>query len=633
MKRLLFLLLAACGSAAPPAPPPPVVPEVSRSLALSADGASLWVVNAESDSISEVSVASRTLKRELLLGAARPAQDPATRRYDPALRPRSLALANGKVYVAAQSGNAVLVLDAVSGAVTKRIAVGAEPVSVVQSQDQKKVFVVNHQSATVQAVDTKSDTITATLAVGEHPWGASISADGSTLYVSHLLLHPGVTSMPVSLASQSFTALPDLPPDGTGNKLLPNGQVRGAYAVVPRPGSAELWVPHLLLATATPQPALDFDSTVFPTLSLIENGAFKKRLLFRPASALSFPGQFTDSVSGPRDVAFTPDGQLALVAMAQSEDVMVFDAQTGFETGLVRPTPGALLEGLVVDAAGTRAYVQNRATHDVTVLKLDAGHASVDGPAIDTLQTDPMPPALRHGLRLFYSANSAAFPITQDFWVACASCHLEGQSDAVTWQFKQGPRDTPSNAGGPINTGFLFRQAVRNDVLQYDETIRVEQGGSYHRTAASQLPDLQALSDFTNYAIPLPQNPHQPGAASQRGKVLFDARCASCHGGAWLTDSGQGNPNLDLAGPVLLHDVGTCVTSGPFPDKTATDVNGGARAACQFDTPTLRGIFATAPYFHDGSAETLDDVVQRLPMSSDLSAADRADLVAYLETL
>ena len=52
-------------------------------------------------------------------------------------------------------------------------------------------------------------------------------------------------------------------------------------------------------------------------------------------------------------------------------------------------------------------------------------------------------PTLRLGQHLFYSANSDEFPITQNHWVACASCHIEGRSDAVTWRFEQGPRDTP----------------------------------------------------------------------------------------------------------------------------------------------------------------------------------------------
>src|SRR5262249_45310534 len=156
-----------------------------------------------------------------------------------------------------------------------------------------------------------------------------------------------------------------------------------------------------------------------------------------------------------------------------------------------------------------------------------------------------------------------------------------------------------------------FRQAVRNDVVQYDKTIRVEQGGNFDRTVDAQKPLLAALASFVNYAIPFPQNPNLAanGAltdAQKRGQATFAASCAGCHSGASLTDSGAGNPPLDFTGPIVLHDVGTCVTSGPFLDKPAPDeVTGTMHTACDFDTPSLRGVFATAPYFHDGSAATL----------------------------
>jgi YVTN family beta-propeller protein len=569
-------------------------------------------------------------------------------RYDPAVRPRALALVDalGKVFVAGQAAGRVFVVDIASGTVTTSIAVGAEPTAVVASPDGAWVYVVNHQSATVQQIDARGGVVVATATIAEHPWGASLRADGSLLYVSHLLLSPGVTMLGTSpFAVLGFTALPKEPPAPAQNKLLPNGEVRGEYTVVPRPGTGELWVPHMLLAIDTPQPSLDFQSTVFPAISVLAPGGgwLDTRLELRPSTVLTATGAFIDVVSGPHDVAFTPDGTLALMVDAQSEDVLVFDAASRFEVSLVRPVPSAFLEGVVVSADGVHAYLSGRSTHDVTVLSIAAGAGgptvAVDGPAIECLAMDPMPPALRHGLRLFYSSNSAAFPLTQNFWVACASCHLEGGTDAVVWKFKQGPRDTPSNAGGPINTGFLFRQAVRNTVLDYDETIRVEQGGAYHRTDPNQIPDLQALADFTNYAIPFPRNPYlSPDGTltplQATGKVLFDRACgSSCHSGPFLTDSGQGNPMLDLSGSVKLHNIGTCVTSGQYQDQPSLDVEGHPRDACYFDTPTLRGIFATAPYLHDGSAATLDDVVRRLPASSGLPPADQAAIVAYLKTL
>jgi hypothetical protein len=357
-------------------------------------------------------------------------------------------------------------------------------------------------------------------------------------------------------------------------------------------------------------------------------------------------GSFSDSGSGPHAIAFTPDGTLALLALGQSEDVMVFDVATGFEIGLVQPLPSAMLEGIVVDHAGTLAYVEGRNTHDVTVLSIDETNtnvpAAVDGASIDRITTDPMPAQLRHGQRLFYTANSSAFPITQNFWVSCSSCHLEGGSDAVTWLFSQGPRDTPSNAGGPINTGFLLRQALKNSVLQYDQVIREEMGGSYDLTDPEQTPDLTALAAYVNFAIPFPQNPNLPPGgvltpSQMQGQATFQALCSSsCHAGSYLTDSGSGNATLSWSGPIVLHDVGTCVTTaapGSIADQTDTDESGATHAACQFDTPTLRGVFATPPYFHDGSAATLGDVVDRLPVSAGLSAEVKADLVAYLLTL
>jgi cytochrome c peroxidase len=393
-----------------------------------------------------------------------------------------------------------------------------------------------------------------------------------------------------------------------------------------------------------PQLALDFQSTVFPTISTLtaDGGAEGRRLLFAPLQVPGVDGAFIDVVSGPRAIAFSPDGTLALMADSGSEDVLVFDATSGNERGLVRPLPAAMLEGITVDHRGARAYVDGRNTHNVVVLDLSpadgADAVTVDGDPIERLVADPMPAPLRLGQRLFYSANSSAFPVTQNFWVSCSSCHLEGRTDAVTWLFSVGPRDTPSNAGGPINTGFLLRQALRNSVVDYDTTINVEQGGSFHRDDAMARPLLDALAGFVNFAIPYPQNPNRSTdgtltPAQQQGQAIFAARCTSCHTGPHLTDSGSGNPTLDLNGPIVLHDIDTCVKSGFVDQPAPDDVVGMMHTACDFDTPTLRGIFATPPYFHDGSAATLLDAVNRLPAAAGLAADDQAALVEYLKTL
>lgn len=650
-----LLLLGAVAAAAactelepaPRAPAPPAEHSgttVSSSIAVSSDDRTLWVVNQDADSVSVLDTRTRALVAEIPLGDHAPAVDPATQRFDPAVLPRALALVDGKkVYVAGQSAGRVYVIDAEKRAVIKSIPVPAAPSAVAAAPDGSAVYVVCNEAAQVEKIDPGTDTVVATLAVTEHPWGLTVSEDGASLFVTHLLLDPGVSVIDTKgfVLRGKVPLAEEMPGD---DKRLANGVARGLYTAVPRPGTGELWVPHLLLAVRTAQPDLDFESTVFPTVSALtaDGTAATRRLLFRPSVLPQAAGAFSDVVSGPRAAAFTPSGKLALIADAQSEDVLVFDAESGTEAGLVRPLPSALLEGIVVDHAGKHAYVDGRNTHDVTVLAIDEADpfapVVVDGPAIDRLAADPMPAEMRLGQRLFYTANSAAFPVTRNFWVACASCHIEGGSDAVTWLFGVGPRDTPSNAGGPVNTGFLLRQALLTNLDQYDLINRNEQGGSYHLDDPALKPDLEALARYVNYGIPFPQNPNlapdgkltEPQA---RGEKSFQTRCASCHSGPFYTDSGAGNPTLDLTKPILLHDVGTCVTTGPFPDQAARDLEQTLHTACDFDTPTLRGIFATPPYLHDGSAPTLRDVLDRFPFSSGLPDADKDDLVAYMLTL
>jgi cytochrome c peroxidase len=298
-------------------------------------------------------------------------------------------------------------------------------------------------------------------------------------------------------------------------------------------------------------------------------------------------------------------------------------------------------EGIVIAPDGAHAYVDERNTTDIAVLRVDrtatALRLAVDGAAIPRVGNDPMPAMLRDGQRLFYSANSDQLAITQNHWVACASCHVEARSDAVTWQFRVGPRDTPSNAGGVADTGFLLHTADRRSVLDYTRTIIEEQGGD--PTDPSVADHMNALEAFVNHGIPPVIPPRTDPVLVARGRDLFtraDVGCVSCHRGSALTDSALGNTSLDLAGSVVLHDVGTCNTSS-YPDLTHTDDEGHPREACLFDTPALRGLVDSAPYFHDGSAATLRDALEQtrghMGDITVLSAGELDALVEFLRSL
>jgi YVTN family beta-propeller protein len=661
----LVALVAGChddamrlpGDAAPP-PAAAIRGDHSSSIAVSADGATVYVVNADADSVSVIDTASRALGTEILLAAAHPAID-AAGAFTPAVMPRALALApDGKtLYVTGQRAGALFAIELATRQV-RSVAVGSEPVGVAVSADGAAVFVACSQDASVVRVDAASLAVTAHVAVPPAPWGLGWSTGDGSLVVTQFF-GAGLTAIdPATLAVRATWVVPGVP--ARGDRTLAHGEVRGIYDVVARPGGDELWTTHLLLGTDTAQPALDFQSTVFPAVSIVHAGGRYQTTLSIDADLAGVDGAFGDVVSGPHALAFTPDGAFALVVDANSEDVLAIDAGAGVEAALLRPLPGHLPEGIAISPDGTRAYIDQRNTSDVAVVRIDRGGIfdpgdpagdpagdptgappialAVDGAAIPRLAADPMPAQLRLGQHLFYSANSDEYPVTQNHWVACASCHLEGRSDAVTWRFVEGPRDTPSNAGGMLGTGFLFRTAARNQVQDYWHTINVEQGGAFDPAVHGAL--LDAIAAYVNFAIPLPVPPTTDPALVAQGRAIFeraDVGCAGCHGGPRFTDSGQGNATLMLGGTVRLHDVGTCVTGGDWPDVASQDVAGDPRTACDFDTPSLSGIAASPPYLHDGSAPSLRDVLERTRGTmgdiSSLSPADEDALVEYLRSL
>jgi len=349
-------------------------------------------------------------------------------------------------------------------------------------------------------------------------------------------------------------------------------------------------------------------------------------------------GSFADVVSGPRAIAFTSDGGLALVVDQNSQDVLAIDATHQAQVGLLRPLPGRMPDGIAIASDDATAFVLQRNTRDVAIISIQRGAAgtslAVTGTIPLSTAVDPMPADIRAGQHLFYSANSDELPITFNHWVACASCHIEGRSDGVTWKFEQGPRDTPTNAGGMLGTGFLFRTADRTKVQDYFRTINLEQGGAFDPDQHAA--ELDAIAAFVNHGIPAPIPPTTDAARVATGKAIFeraDVGCSGCHSGPKHTDSGAGNPDLDLAGAVMLHDVGTCATRG-YPDVDHDDVAGDPRAACMFDTPSLVGVASSPPYFHDGRATSLRGALELTRgMMGDISSLSEAELDALVEYL
>jgi cytochrome c5 len=130
-------------------------------------------------------------------------------------------------------------------------------------------------------------------------------------------------------------------------------------------------------------------------------------------------------------------------------------------------------------------------------------------------------------------------------------------------------------------------------------------------------PKLPALRAYQHsLKAPKPKSGTVNADQAARGKMVFDKACASCHVGGSGTDNDSGK----------LHK----------PDETGMDAAYAMRTKNRaYRTTPLRGLQQHPPYFHDGSAKTLGDVVKHYnrARSLNLSDTDQEVLVEYLKSL
>lgn len=130
-------------------------------------------------------------------------------------------------------------------------------------------------------------------------------------------------------------------------------------------------------------------------------------------------------------------------------------------------------------------------------------------------------------------------------------------------------------------------------------------------------PKLAALRAYQHsLPAPIPPPSAYDNAAAERGKLVFESSCARCHVHGNLTDNNDG----------VLHAPSETGMDPAYAERTSQK---------QYRTTPLRGLWKHAPYFHDGSAKTLGDVVEHYlkALNLQLTEAEREDLVEYLKSL
>jgi hypothetical protein len=277
---------------------------------------------------------------------------------------------------------------------------------------------------------------------------------------------------------------------------------------------------------------------------------------------------------------------------------------------------------------GKMFYVYNAL--DFAVVAYDARYLRRKARIVVT--DNPLGNEVLLGKRLFYSALQ---PMVGRRWISCSSCHPDGQPDGRTWHNPEGLRNTQSLAGMAW-THPIHWSADRDEVQDFEHTIRgkLMQGrglvigkinpslGPPNKGLSKLLDAMAAYANGHRFTIS-PYAKNGLSEAARRGRELFfskETRCTECHRGPFLTDSVP-------TGKIVRHDVGTAVEDA------------GEKMGPSYDTPTLLGVYRTAPYLHHGQARTLAEMLtvynhdDKHGQTSQLSKRQIAELIDFLKSL
>ena len=336
--------------------------------------------------------------------------------------------------------------------------------------------------------------------------------------------------------------------------------------------------------------------------------------------------------------AFDPRGHLLAVVTAGAQTLEIVNPFTQRVIGGALNT-GYGVRGVAVDTQGA-IWVDASLSREVRVFtNQDGDWVQQDSYDLRTGIADPLSASLLRGKQLFH--DSADQRLTAQAYVACASCHLDGESDGRVWDFTdrgEGLRNTPPLAGaildGPLHWTANFDEVhdFENDIRDFqaghgllDEQSWLETFEPLGLSKAGYSEDLDALSEYVHRLAQRPlRSPWRApdgslSAEAQIGEQVFLSEatgCVDCHPPPTFTDSQW----LSQATP-LLHDVGTITTASG--DRVGAPITG-------LDTPSLLGLHDSAPYLHDGRYTSLLELLENNPASHGSTAALTADELEHL---
>jgi YVTN family beta-propeller protein len=507
-------------------------PAYSSPIVLAHGDATLWAVSPDTDRVTVIDANTSTVLATTSVG-----KNPQSVAVDPA---------NHYAYVANFGSNDVSVIDVDrlgsrgfgGGEQDRRIVTGAAPASVVVSPDGRRVFVANSGQDTITVLSGRDQSPVGVIDLRDsacnaddhsrhfQPRGMAITGDGRRLFVTRFLSYtrPGGAQR-ADYGKEGLVCRLDLEPDSAGFRyhatpirLAPtdtgfvdrNGGATGAFpnqmqSIVLRDGHA--YLPNI---AASPSGPLRFDVDTQAYVNRIDDingeardgGALNLHLGARDPE----PGKQELYFANPWAMAFASgSGRGTAYVVSAASDLLVKlnvdvagalhftgDADTTRYIDLNDPdapetsgiNAGKNPIGIVINGRGTRAYVLNYVSRNLSVVDLSRDRVA----AVVSIDRLPAPGSqseeLLVGAELFFSSRgnfvrpagadgSTRNRLSEKGHQACSSCHAAGLTDGVVWQFASGPRKTIA-INGTTNPRDRSQQRIINASAIFDELEDVD---------------------------------------------------------------------------------------------------------------------------------------------------------------
>jgi YVTN family beta-propeller protein len=540
--------------------------------------------------------------------------------------PRGISFSadGSRLFVTNSWDDTVNVIDIRTGQVTATWAAGYEPSSVMEDRAGRFLFIADRIGNNITVLDAATGVVQKTLEAGRGASYLAMAADGKRLYATHVYPNPG----PYRTPPRSEITVID-PARAQVMDRIPLPGIAGAFhAATSRDGRLGV-VGELHPKNLVPLAHVEHGWAFVDTLTVF--GADVGKPVEVPLDELD------RYYARPFGVAIAADKSRIYVSHGGSDCVSVIDVRRMLAYIRTHPEPfaedlsasahyvvaripvGKNPRGILLSPDGRRLYVANRLDDTISVIDTRLLRATETIRLAGPKTISP----LRRGEQTFYSAKYA---FQGQF--GCANCHIDSTFDGLQWDLE------PDGFGEDIVDNRLiedlrgtepFKWNGGNPTLVKECGVRTEM--YFWR---SQNYDDLTLTDLVLYIRSLPSRPNRWLAANgelspaqQRGRAIFDRavdklgqpiplsnQCAYCHSGPKGTSQKS-------------FDVGT---------KKPTDTSG------LFDTPQLKSIALTAPYLHDGSAQTLEEIWtiynphDQHGRTNDLTKDELNDLIEYLRT-